>query len=74
MIRHVTASGSFLEVGVKKLDTVFSTGLSFRTDKVIGSRCMTRYVLVVVDSTFRFLSGGGERDCPLSAPDIAIYF
>lgn len=72
MIRHVTASGSFLEVGVKKLDTVFSTGLLFKDGEMVGSRCQTRYVLVVVDSTFRFFSGGGERDCLLSAPDIAI--
>lgn len=39
---------------------------------MMGRRSLTRYVLVVVDSTFRFLSGGGERDCPLFVPDIAI--
>ena len=39
---------------------------------MLGRGSLTRYVLVVVDSTFRFLSGGGERDCRLFVPDIAI--
>ena len=38
---------------------------------MMGRRSSTRYVLVVVDSTFRFFNGGGERDCPLFVPDIA---
>ncbi len=57
-IRQLMISGSFLDVGVKKLATAFSIGkLSARQ----SNRMAYDYVLVVVDSIFRF-TGGGDRD------------
>lgn len=57
MIRHVILSGSFLEIGVKKLETA----LSNKSDQA-WSRELVVYLLVVVDSTtFLFFVGGGDR-------------
>lgn len=63
MIRQVILSGSFFDVGVKKLDTAFS---KHRSPSVSSLRTGSTNLLVVVDSTLRFFKGGGDKDASLA--------
>ena len=69
---HVILSGSFLDAGVKKLETAFSTS----SQRQVLALDTVIYLLVVVDSTtFRFFVGGGDKDSPLrlrESPDVAM--
>lgn len=58
--RQAIFSGSFFDVGVKKLAIALSNA---RTLSAIR-RCvfLQKYLLVVVDSNLRFLRGGGDSD------------
>lgn len=56
-------SGSFFDVGVKKLDTAFSEDPSLLVSSL---RTGLTHLLVVVDSTLRFFKGGGDKDASLA--------
>ena len=63
MIRHVILSGSFFDVGVKKLDTAFSKD---RISSVNSRKMHSTHLLVVVDSTLGLFNGGGDKDASLA--------
>ncbi len=63
MICQVILSGSFIDVGVKKLDTALSKDQSPSASSL---RMETIHLLVVVDSTLRFFKGGGDKDASLA--------
>ena len=63
MICQVILSGSFIDVGVKKLDTALSKDQSPSANSL---RMGSIHLLVVVDSTLRFFKGGGDKDASLA--------
>ena len=67
MTRHVILSGSFFDVGVKKLAIALPDTRPLSAIRRYAF--YQRYLLVVVDSNLRFLRGGGDSDpSSLDAP------